>query len=195
MIKFNRLFTAIAILAATGCASEEGETAQPDRNAAPVADAAPQIITKEMYPAPAKQPNYGPAYGSLAFTDIDPGETIGGVMTLGRAIDENGLRIEEVAEGITKYMVHWGLEVGAPGVEDDKDAGDHGGDCRGFRDTGYVVMIDASDLGDGDTISWDIPEGTVVPDNAVYFVAHTLYADIHNLGKCTQTPIVNFIGN
>ncbi|MEO1100516.1 MAG: hypothetical protein AAFW65_01585 [Pseudomonadota bacterium] len=134
-------------------------------------------------------PHYGPESGSIVFTDTDPGPTIGGVLTMKPAIDESGVRIDEAANGITTYMIHWGLEVGEPGTADDAGNGDLGGDCMGFRDTGHVVMMSAADA--GDTMSWTIPEGTEVPDNAVYFVGHTLYGDIHNLAKCTQTPIVN----
>ncbi len=52
--------------------------------------------------------NYGPT--SIAFEDTDPGPTIGGTITLGRAPDENGIDV---------YMVHWGLEVDTPGTHDD----------------------------------------------------------------------------
>lgn len=155
--------------------------------------AAPDVITTDVYPNPEKQPNYGPAYGSITFVDTDPRETIGGTLTMGRAVDGDGNLLDEAEEGITTYMVHWGLIVGEPGIEDDKGAGDLGGDCRGFRDTGHVVMKPADEVGDGATISLEIPTGTVVPDEAVYFVGHTLYGEIHNLGKCTQTAIENRI--
>ena len=171
----------LTLTAGTASIAEEKPDAQP----------VPDIVTDEMYPRPAKQPNYGPAYGSIKFVDTDPSDAIGGTLTMGRAVDGDGNRLDESTEGITTYMVHWGLEVGAPGVEDDKGAGDHGGDCRGFRDTGYVVMKSAADLEDSDTISWEIPQGTTVPEGAVYFVGHTLYDTIHNLGKCTQTLIEN----
>jgi len=124
--------------------------------------------------------NYGPT--SLAFVDTDPGETIGGTITVGRAPDETG---------IDTYMVHWGLEVGEPGTADDAGNGDHGGDCKGFRDTGHVVMSPVSE--GGDPVTMEIPQGTVVPEGAVYFVAHTLYSGRHNLAKCIQIPIVNHI--
>ncbi len=124
--------------------------------------------------------NYGPA--SIAFTDTDPGPTIGGTITLGRAADEKGVSV---------YMVHWGLEVGAPGPGDDAGHGDHGGSCKGFRDTNHVAMAKPSQP--GATITMEIPQGTKVPEGAVYLVAHTLYGDIHNLAKCVQTPIVNRI--
>ena len=88
-------------------------------------------------------------------------------------------------------MVHWGLEVGEPGVSDDAGAGDLGGDCKGFRDTGHVVKRSAEEA--GSTMTWEIPQGTVVPDDAVYFVGHTIYGRIHNLAKCTQTPIHNIV--
>ena len=42
-------------------------------------------------------------------------------------------------------------------------------------------------------MKWEIPQGTVVPKDAVYFVGHALYGEIHNLGKCTQTPIENLV--
>ncbi len=151
----------------------------------------PYVLTEAMYPAPKQQPNYGPKYGSIEFTDTDPSEAIGGKLVMHRAVDETGKRVDERAEGITTYMVHWGLEVGEPGMADDKGNGDHGGDCRGFRDTGHVVMKLVEELGDEDAIEWDIPAGTEVPEGAVYFVGHTLYSDIHNLGKCTQTPVIN----
>jgi hypothetical protein len=126
--------------------------------------------------------NYGPAKGSLTFTDTDPGDTIGGTVMLGRAQDETG---------IDMYMVHWGLEVGEPGTADDAGNGDHDGDCKGFRDTGHVVMSLVSE--EGDPIAMEIPQGTVVPEDAVYFVAHTIYDGRHNLAKCIQIPIVNRI--
>lgn len=122
--------------------------------------------------------SYGPS--SLAFTDTDPGKTIGGTITLGRAEDETGVEM---------YMVHWGLEVGGPGTADDAGHGDHGGSCRGFRDTNHVAMARPSDP--GDVLTMEIPQGTVVPDGAVYLVAHTLYGGLHNLAKCIQIPIVN----
>ena len=124
--------------------------------------------------------NYGPTF--IAFEDTDPRPTIGGTITLGRAPDEKGVSV---------YMVHWGLEVGAPGTADDAGHGDHGGSCKGFRDTIHVAMAMPSQP--GATITMEIPQGTRVPDGAVYLVAHTLYGDIHNLAKCVQTPIVNRI--
>ena len=124
------------------------------------------------------EPNFGPS--SIAFEDADPGKTIGGTILLGRAQDETG---------VDMYMVHWGLEVGAPGVEDDKGKGDHGGDCKGFRDTGHVAMAKPSQP--GNPIELSVPMGTEVPPDAVYFVAHTIYAGRHNLAKCIQIPIVN----
>jgi hypothetical protein len=87
--------------------------------------------------------------------------------------------------------VHWGLEVGQPGVADDAGNGDHGGSCKGFRDTNHVAMARPSDQ--GEVLSLEVPQGTVVPDGAVYLVAHTLYGGIHNLAKCVQVPIVNRI--
>jgi len=155
--------------------------------------AMPYLVSEAMHPAPPKQPNFGPKYGSITFQDTDTSDDIGGVLTMQRAINSDGERVDEIAEGITTYMIHWGLEVGEVGVEDDKGAGDHGGDCRGFRDTGHVVMREVEDLDDNDTISWDIPKGTKLPDGAVYFVGHTLYGEIHNLGKCTQAPIENVV--
>jgi len=149
-------------------------------------------ITADRYPAP-PSPHYGPEYGSLSFTDTDPGPTIGGILSIRPAVDENGQRLNEAEAGITAYMIHWGLEVGDPGVQDDKGAGDLGGDCMGFRDTGHVVMMPTKDAAGQETLTWKIPQGTTVPDGAVYFVGHTLYGQIHNLGKCTQTPIVNLI--
>jgi hypothetical protein len=122
--------------------------------------------------------NYGPS--SIAFKDTDPGPTIGGTITLGRAPDEKGVDV---------YMVHWGLEVGAPGTEDDAGHGDHGGSCKGFRDTNHVAQAAPSQA--GEMITMEIPQGTAVPEGAVYLVAHTLYGGIHNLAKCVQTPIVN----
>ena len=73
--------------------------------------------------------SYGPS--SLSFVDTDPGKTIGGTVTIGRAQDETGVEM---------YMVHWGLEVGDPGIGDDAGKGDHGGSCKGFRDTNHVAM-------------------------------------------------------
>lgn len=124
--------------------------------------------------------SYGPS--SIAFVDTDPSQAIGGTLLLGRAPDE---------AGIDMYMVHWGLEVGEPGVEDDAGNGDHGGDCKGFRDTNHVVMS-LPDNG-GDPIELTIPAGTAVPEEAVYFVGHTIYDGIHNLAKCVQIPIINVI--
>ena len=146
--------------------------------------------TPLVYPSPAS-PNYGPRKGSIRFVDTDPGPTIGGTLTMRTAVDEHGKPVKASADGITMYMIHWGLEVGDPGAEDDAGAGDLGGDCKGFRDTGHVVMAEAA--GAGDVLTWEIPRGTVVPAGAVYFVGHTLYGPIHNLAKCTQTPIANLI--
>lgn len=125
--------------------------------------------------------NYGPT--SIAFEDIDPGPTIGGTITLGRAPDE---------KGVDMYMVHWGLEVGHTGTADDAGHGDHGGACKGFRDTNWVVSMPPPSQ-PGETIAMPIPEGTEVPEGAVYLVGHTIYGGIHNLAKCVQTPIVNRI--
>lgn len=161
-------------------AGDANETGEPELPA----------VAPSVYPSPA-EPNYGPENGSIRFVDTDPGETIGGVLNMGPAVDKEGNRIDDVAAGITMYMVHWGLEVGGAGVADDAGAGDLGGDCMGFRDTGYVVKLSASDA--GDMMAWEIPQGTVVPEDAVYFVGHTIYGDIHNLAKCTQTPIDNFV--
>lgn len=147
-------------------------------------------VSADRYPSPPGT-HYGPKYDSIQFTDTDPGPTIGGTLTMLPAVDENGIRVDEADAGITMYMVHWGLEVGVPGTEDDKGAGDLGGDCMGFRDTGHVVSMPAADA--GDVLAWQIPEGTEVPEDAVYFVGHTLYGNIHNLAKCTQTPIANKI--
>jgi hypothetical protein len=124
--------------------------------------------------------SFGPS--SIAFTDTDPGQTIGGTITLGRAQDETGVEM---------YIVHWGLEVGNPGTEDDAGKGDHGGSCKGFRDTNHVAMAPPSTA--GETLTLDIPQGTKVPEGAVYLVAHTIYGGIHNLAKCVQIPIVNRI--
>ena len=122
--------------------------------------------------------SFGPS--SLAFVDTDPGKTIGGTILLGRAQSESGVEM---------YMVHWGLEVGGRGVSDDAGRGDHGGSCKGFRDTNHVAMARPSDT--GETLTLNIAQGTQVPDGAVYLVAHTLYGGIHNLAKCIQIPIVN----
>lgn len=124
--------------------------------------------------------NYGPS--SLAFTDTDPGPTIAGQLIVGRAQDETG---------VDMYMVHWGLEVGEPGTEDDAGNGDHDGDCKGFRDTGHVAMALTSQ--DGTELVMEVPAGTVVPEDAVYFVGHTIYSGRHNLAKCIQIPIVNVV--
>ena len=147
-------------------------------------------ISTDVYPAVA-EPNFGPERGSIVFVDTDPGATISGSLTMRPAVDADGKRVDETATGLTMYMIHWGLEVGAPGIEDDAGAGDLGGDCMSFRDTGHVVKLAASDA--GDILRWEIPQGTVVPDDAVYFVGHTIYGEIHNLAKCTQTPIHNLI--
>ena len=146
------------------------------------------LLNPANFPRP-PSPNYGPAAGSISFVDTDPGATIGGTITMKPAVDAAGKPVDAAANGITMYMIHWGLEVGAPGTADDGGAGDLGGDCKGFRDTGHIVMMPAADA--GKSMSWTIPKGTVVPAGAVYFVGHTLYGKIHNLAKCTQTPIVN----
>lgn len=125
--------------------------------------------------------SYGPS--SLAFVDTDPGKTIGGTVSLGRA---------QVETGVDMYMVHWGLEVGNPGTADDAGNGDHGGSCKGFRDTNHVVMAHPTDA--GVLLTMEIPQGTVVPEGAVYLVAHTIYGGLHNLAKCIQIPIVNRVG-
>ena len=143
-----------------------------------------------LYPSP-PEPHYGPEYGSIVFVDIDPGPTIGGQLIMRPAVDASGDRVDEASNGISMYMIHWGLEVGEPGVEDDEGAGDLGGDCMGFRDTSYVAMKSASEV--GEEMVWEIPHGTIVPKDAVYFVGHTIYGRIHNLNKCTQTPIHNLI--
>ena len=124
--------------------------------------------------------SFGPS--SLEFDDTDPSTAIGGTIVLGRAQDEAGVEV---------YMVHWGLEVGAPGTADDAGLGDHGGSCKGFRDTNHVAMAKPSDPGQALTMT--IPPGTKVPSGAVYLVAHTLYGGLHNLAKCIQIPIVNRI--
>jgi hypothetical protein len=143
-----------------------------------------------QYPSP-PEPNYGPAKGSLEFQDLDPSAAIGGTLVMGRALDGNGQRVDEAAAGITAYMVHWGLEVGEPGVADDAGNGDLGGDCKGFRDTTNIGMVPTSDP--APTLRMEIPMGTAVPDAAVYFVGHAIYGPIHNLNKCIQIPIVNWI--
>lgn len=147
-------------------------------------------ITSDRYPSP-PEPHYGPERGSIQFEDKDPGPTIGGIITMKPAVGDDGSRLNASSEGITMYMIHWGLEVGEPGTADDAGAGDLGGDCMGFRDTGHVVAMPAEDV--RDVMTWEIPMGTKVPDEAVYFVGHTLYGRIHNLAKCTQTPIHNWV--
>lgn len=142
------------------------------------------------FPKP-PNPNYGPEAGSIVFEDTDPGETIGGTITMRPAVGADGKPLDGAAAGITMYMIHWGLEVGAPGTADDAGAGDLGGDCKGFRDTGHVVMAPVGEP--GKPMIWTIPQGTKIPDGAVYFVGHTLYGPIHNLAKCTQTPIRNWV--
>ena len=136
-------------------------------------------------------PNYGPKAGSITFKDTDPGPTIGGELTMAPAVDAQGKPVDAASAGITMYMIHWGLEVGQPGTADDARAGDLGGDCKGFRDTGHVVMLPAAEA--GKQMRWTIPQGTKVPDGAVYFVGHTIYGKIHNLNKCTQIPIQNWV--
>ena len=158
--------------------------------AAPQMDEAAVKARLASFPKP-PSPNYGPAPGSISFEDTDPGETIGGTITMRAAIGADGKPIDGVAVGITMYMIHWGLEVGAPGTADDAGAGDLGGDCRGFRDTGHVVMAPVAEP--GKSMSWTIPQGTKIPAGAVYFVGHSLYGPIHNLNKCTQTPIRNWV--
>lgn len=62
-------------------------------------------VTAAQYPArPA--PHYGPEYASISFTDIDPSETIGGLLTMKPAIDQQGQRVTESEVGITTYMIH-----------------------------------------------------------------------------------------
>jgi hypothetical protein len=143
------------------------------------------------------EPNFGPAPGSMTFKDTDPGETIGGVLTMGRAIDGEGNPVDEGVEGIAAYITHWGLEVGEPGVDDDGGNGDLGGDCKGFRDTNHITIVPVANLGtpDDNQLEMDIPQGTKVPSDAVYFVGHTVYAqgNIHNLNKCIQIPVENWV--
>lgn len=158
--------------------------------AMPQTDEAMVAARLASFPKP-PSPNYGPERGSIVFEDTDPGETIGGTLTMRPAVDADGKPLDGAAAGITMYMIHWGLEVGVPGVADDAGAGDLGGDCKGFRDTGHVVMAPVGEP--GKTMSWTIPQGTKIPANAVYFVGHTLYGPIHNLAKCTQTPIRNWV--
>lgn len=145
--------------------------------------AVPLPATATPYPT-LPSPNFGPRAGSITFKDTDPGPTIGGVLTMTPA---------DAAQtgGITVYMIHWGLEVGQPGTSDDAGAGDLGGDCKGFRDTGHVVMKPAAEA--GSVMTWILPAGTKVPDGAVYFVGHAIYGKIHNLNKCTQIPITNWV--
>ena len=52
-----------------------------------------------------------------------------------------------------------------------------------------MSMVDAG----GTPITMEIPPGTKVPDDAVYFVAHTIYSGRHNLAKCIQIPIENVV--
>ena len=130
------------------------------------------------------QSNFGPQAGSITFKDTDPGATIGGEISM---VPAEGA----AAAGITTYMIHWGLEVGKPGTADDTGAGDLGGNCKGFRDTGHVVMMPAAQV--GKVMRWTLPQGTKVPEGAVYFVGHAIYGKIHNLNKCTQIPILNVV--
>ncbi len=192
----KQIAIALAALALAACTPDTAPqpnttetTAVPQEEAA----TASLTITEDIYPHPEKQPNFGPRAGSISFTDTDPGPTIGGTLTMDRAVDANGVLLDETEEGISAYMIHWGLEVGAPGTGDDAGNGDLGGNCRGFRDTGHVVMIKADAISNGETLSWDIPQGTKIPEDAIYFVGHTLYGEIHNLAKCTQTPIDNLV--
>lgn len=147
-------------------------------------------LTKGRYPSP-PEPNFGPEAGSLQFTDTDSGATIGGILTMNPAIDENGDRVDETANGITGYLIHWGLEVGAPGTADDKGNGDLGGDCMNFRDSNYVGKISSSAA--TEVLRWEIPAGTAVPEDAIYFVGLTEYGSVFNLKKCIQIPIKNLI--
>ena len=137
------------------------------------------------------EPNYGPEQGSITFTDMDSGPTIGGILTMKPAVDEEGNRVNEADVGITMYSIHWGLEVGSPGQQDDKGSGDLSGDCMGFRDLNHIVTMTGGEA--GDVISWEIPSGTVVPANAVYFVGYVQSGELYNLKKCTQIPIMNLI--
>ena len=176
----------ISALAVAALAQNHDHHAAP----APQMDEAAVKARLASFPKP-PSPNYGPAPGSIVFEDTDPAETIGGTITMRAAIGPDGKPLDGAAAGITMYMIHWGLEVGAPGTADDAGAGDLGGDCRGFRDTGHVVMEPVG--APGKLMSWTIPQGTKIPANAVYFVGHSLYGPIHNLNKCTQTPIKNWV--
>jgi hypothetical protein len=180
-------FILCASLAATATAQDHSSHTMPAAQT-PESILKAGLLNPATFPRP-PSPNYGPAAGSISFVDTDPGQTIGGTLTMKPAVDAAGKPVDAAANGITMYMIHWGLEVGAPGTADDAGAGDLGGDCKGFRDTGHVVMMPAADA--GKSMSWTIPQGTVVPTGAVYFVGHTLYGKIHNLAKCTQTPINN----
>ena len=137
-----------------------------------------------QYPTP-PEPNYGPAQGSLQFKDTDPTEAIGGTLIMGRAVNEQGERINEADAGLTTYMVHWGLEVGEPGTDDDAGNGDLGGDCKGFRDTSNIGMVPATD--DAEVLRMEIPQGTAVPTKAKYFVGHSIYGKIHNLKNASRS--------
>ncbi len=143
-----------------------------------------------QYPTP-PEPNFGPAKGSLQFKDTDPTAAVAGTLIMGRAVDQDGQRINEKEAGLTTYMIHWGLEVGEPGTADDAGNGDLGGDCKGFRDTSNIGMVSASDS--AEVLQMEIPAGTVIPPKAKYFVGHSIYGKIHNLKKCIQIPIVNWI--
>lgn len=149
-------------------------------------------VTAGRYPE-IPEPSYGPEYGSITFVDTDPGPTIGGTLTMKPAVDEAGKRVNEADLGITRYSIQWGLEVGLPGIQDDKGAGDLGGECMSFRNLEHIVTMEAERA--SDVISWEIPAGTTVPEGAVYFVGRTHYGKIYNLKKCTQIPIVNFVAD
>ncbi len=196
---FHWIVTATLGFVLSACADTGTKSVQKEANAAAeqvlaVAEATtPSVVSADKYPGPAKQPNFGPAYGSITFVDTDSSDAIGGLLSMGRAIDAQGDSLDESEEGISMYMIHWGLVVGQTGVDDDKGAGDLGGDCRGFRDTGHIVMQDASKLSVDQPLEWEVPTGTVIPQGAIYFVGHSVYGKIHNLAKCTQIPIVNWI--
>ena len=186
---FKTVFSLTALVCVNALAHQDHAATAPEKAESAQQAAIPYAITTDIYPLPPKQPSFGP--GEIQFVDTDPSDAIGGTLMMKRAVNAEGERLDEAAEGITTYMVHWGLEVGEPGIDDNVGAGDHGGDCRGFRDTGHVVMKAVADLDDSDVITWDIPAGTEVPKDAVYFVGHTLYGPIHNIGQCAQLAIDN----
>jgi len=143
--------------------------------------------------------------GKVSFADQDPGSTVGGTITIERALDETD---------ITFYAIHWGKQDPIPplgqarsfdavDLSSDNPAPDGfgagGGDCVAFDAHEFMVTRIAVDAFPADEdLTFELPMGTEVPkegeDLAVTFVVHTLYdngtgtlagfSEFHNIREC-----------